>query len=155
MSELKYFTRSGNQYTMKRQYGFSLIVIVVLAGAAIAGMYNNMPELMWICGVLTILFVLAIMLKKVVIDMDQRQIFLKSGLFQAGANIRFEDILHFQLASVKQNFITINTSLNVLYVKDGKEKSLGIAEGFTVGVMQRVLNEIEEIMYPDEHKRTI
>lgn len=155
MSELKYFTRHGNVYTMKRQNGFSLVVIVGMATAAIAGVYTHLPAVTWICSVLTILFVLAILLRKVEIDMDQRQLFLKSGLLRSGIHIPFEDFIHFQLASVKQNFITVNTSLNILYMKNGKEQSQAIAEGFTIGAMQRVLNEIEEIIYPDGHQRTI
>lgn len=152
MSQLKYFTRHGNLYTMKRRQGFSLIVVIGLIAAAIGGIYAHLPALTWICGVLTILFILAIILRRVVIDMDNNQFFIKSGLLHGGTNIRFEDLVHFQLASVKQNFITINTSLNILYIKDGKEKSLVIAEGFTIRAMQQVLNEIEEIMH---HERTI
>lgn len=155
MNQLKYFTRSGNLYTMKRQHGFSLVVIIGMGAAAIAGIFMHLPAVTWICTPLLILFVLATLLRRVVIDMDNRLFFLKSGLLRAGTNIPFEDLIHFQLASVKHNFITVNTSLNILYMKDGKERTQVIAEGFTIGAMQRVLNEIEEIIYPDGHEGTI
>lgn len=152
---MKYFTKNGNQYTMKRQSGFSLIVIVILAAASVAGVYANKPALTWCCGVLTILFALAVLLKRVVIDIDQQEIFLKSGLLAPACTIHFSDFVNFELASVKQSFITVNASLSIVYIKNGKEKKAGIAEGFTVRAMQNVLNEIEEIIYPDGHPQKV
>lgn len=148
---MKYFTQNGNQYTMKRQMGFSLVVIIAMGAAAIAGLFVNKPALTWICGIMTILFILAVALKRVVIDMDRKEIYIKNGLFAPGFSIQFTDFISFQLASVRQSFITTNASLNILYTKNGKEKTAGIAEGFTVRGMQQVLNEVEEIMYSDGH----
>lgn len=145
MRELKYFTQNGHQYTMKRQSGFSLIVIIGLGAAAIGGVYVHRPALTWICTILALLFVLAILLKRVVIDVDRQEIFLKSGLFRKGITIPFTDFISFELASVRQSFITVNTSLNICFIKNGKEMSMLIAQGFTVRAMQNVLNEIEEI----------
>lgn len=155
MSELKYFTRNGNQYTMKKQLGFNFVVIGGMLGATILGVYIDLPAMSWVCGILTVIVAIALYLKRVVIDMDNRSIFIKSGLIQPGIQIPFNDFVTFQLASIRHYFITTNTSLNLLFMKNGKERSLAIATGFTVKAMQRVLNEIEEIIYPDEHSGRI
>ncbi|WP_343691162.1 hypothetical protein [Chitinophaga sp.] len=145
MKELKYFTKNGSQYIMKGQHGFSLVVIILLAAAAVGGVYAHLPGLTWICGILTILFIAAIFLKRVVIDLDQQAFFLKSGLLSAATTIPFADFVSFELASVRHSFIITNTSLNICFTKNGKEKTLTIAQGFTIRAMQNVLNEIEEI----------
>lgn len=42
--------------------------------------------------------------------------------------------------------ITTNASLEVHYLKNGKEKSLMVAQGFSKKGMQKLLNELEEIL---------
>lgn len=155
MTELKYFIKSGNQYTMKRQHGFGLIVIVGLVAATVASVYAQLPAAAWICGALTILFALAILLRRVEIDMGRSVLFVKGGLLAPGVSIPFADFVHFELASVKQNFITINTSLNIRYLKNGKEKAALVAQGFTVKAMQNILNEIETITQPNAHPEKV
>lgn len=145
MRELKYFTQNGNQYIMKGQRGFSLVVIIGLAAAAVGGVYAHLPGLTWICGILALLFIVAIFLKRLVIDLDQQAFILKSGLFSTTTTVPFGDFLNFELASVRHSFIIVNTSLNICFTKNGKERALTIAQGFTVRAMQNVLNEIEDI----------
>ena len=155
MKQLKYFTREGNKYVMKRELGFVLLISLGLAAFAVGGIWiNNMP-MFWIFGVLSICCIISIWSKQVILDLDTREFIVKVGLIGKPVTIPLNDFQNFELVRMKQLFITINTSLNVNYLKVGKEKSILIAQGFTTRAMQNLANEIDEILNSHEHSGKI
>ena len=151
MTQLKYFTREGNKYVMKREFGFILLISLGMAAFALGGIWiNNMP-MFWIFGVLSIFCIISIWSKQVIIDLDAKEIVVKVGLVGKPVPIPLKDFQNFELVRMKQYFITINTSLNVNYIKEGKDKSILIAQGFTTRGMQNLANEIDEILDSNEH----
>ncbi|RZJ52079.1 MAG: hypothetical protein EOO44_12915 [Flavobacterium sp.] len=146
MEPLKKFSLNGEQYVMKRQYGFGLIIVFAMAALAFAGIWFKNSIMVWIFGILTVLCLISIFLNHVVIDISRKEIIIKNGLIIPPVQIHFDDFVNFELVKMKQYFITTNVSLNLYYLKNGKEKCTGIAQGLTTRSMQNLLNEIQEIL---------
>jgi hypothetical protein len=155
MEALQKFTKNGNQYVMKRQYGFGLIVVFGMAAFAFAGVLINNTAMIWIFGILTILCLISVFINHVVIDMDQKEILIKNALILPPVRIPLSDFVNFEVVRTTQYFFTINVSLNLYYMKNGKEQCSGIVQGFTARSMQNLLNEIQEIINTDEHSGKI
>lgn len=151
MAQLNYFIKNGNQYVMKREYGFSVMIAVAMAALAFVGIYIKETAMFWIFGVLAVLCFASIWSKQVIIDMDKKEIVMKIGFIGKLINIPLQDFQNFELIRIKHYFITTNTSLNLNYLKDGKEKEAMIAQGFTTRAMQNLANEIDEILASNEH----
>jgi hypothetical protein len=155
MEALQKFTKNGNQYVMKRQYGFGLIVVFGMAAFAFGGVLISNTAMIWIFGILTILCLISVFINHVVIDMDQKEILIKNALIIPPVRISLSDFVNFEVVRTTQYFVTINVSLNLYYMKNGKEQCSGIAQGFTARSMQNLLNEIQEIINTDEHSGKI
>jgi hypothetical protein len=155
MEVLQKFTKKGNQYVMKRQYGFGLIIVFGMAALAFAGIWLKKPVMIWIFGILTVLCLISLFINHVVLDMNRKVILIKNGLIIPPVQIPLSDFVNFELVRIKQYFVTINVSLNLYYLKNGKEQCTGIAQGFTTRAMQNLLNEIHEIIKTDEHSGKI
>ncbi|PWB26418.1 hypothetical protein [Flavobacterium sp. HTF] len=155
METLQKFTKNGNQYVMKRQYGFGLIVVIGMAALTFAGVWFKNSIMIWIFGILTVLCLISIFINQVVIDMSRKEISIKNGLIIPPVQIPISDFVNFELVKIKQYFVTINVSLNLYYLKNGKEKCSGIAQGLTTRSMQNLLNEIQEILNTNEHSGKI
>ncbi|WP_343746590.1 hypothetical protein [Chitinophaga sp.] len=153
MEQPKGFTREGNVYKMKPQYGFSIIVITLTLGFAYFGFHVKSAAVMWLFLAAAVMFILSAFTKSLVIDMDRKVINVKMALLRPAYIIPIEDIQHFELYSIRRNFITTNTTLNVYFLKDGKEKSASLAQGITKRAMQNVLNDIEEIIGAHESSK--
>lgn len=153
MDQPKNFTREGNLYKMKPQYGFYIFAIALALGLAYLGFYIKSPATLWIFLALAVIFILSALTRSLVVDMDRKEINVKMALIRPTYTIPIADIQHFELYSLKQNLITTNTTLNVYYLKDGKEKSTALAQGFTKRAMQHILNDIEDIIGADEPTR--
>jgi hypothetical protein len=155
MNRYRYFTEQGNQYVMKRRYGFALVISVILALCGIGGYVAHMPVVMWISAGVVILFLVSMARESTVIDLAQREMVLTKGLFARKAVVPLDAILQFEMVRVTHTLITVNTSLNVWYRRDGKEKVAMVSNGFTKRAMQNVLNEIEEIIKHAGHPATV
>lgn len=155
MEALQKFTKKGNQYVMKRQYGFGLFVVLGMAAFAFAGIWMKNTTMIWIFGILTVLCLISIFINHVVIDMNQKEILIKNALIIPLIRIPFSDFVNFEVVRTTQYFVTINVSLNLYYLKNGKEQCCGVAQGLTARSMQNLLNEIEEIIKADEHSGKI
>ncbi len=155
MTELKKFEKNGNQFVMKRQYGFGLLVVIGMLAFTIGGIYNKNTTMIWIFGILTVLCFISIWSQNFAVDLDKETFIIKNGLINKPMEIPFADFVNFELVKVKQNLITTNVSLNLYYLKNDKEKCIGIAQGFTTRSMQRLINEINEILKLNEHSRKI
>jgi hypothetical protein len=155
MTELKKFEKSGNQFVMKKQYGFGLLVVIGMLAFTIGGIYYKNTAVIWIFGILTILCFISIWTQSFIIDLDKNAFIIKNGLINKPVEIPVADFVNFELVKVKQNLITTNVSLNLYYIKNEKEKCTGIAQGFTTRSMQKLMNEINAILRINEHSRKI
>jgi len=150
---MRYFNQEGNVYRIKRNYVLEIIVSTILIALAVAGLITPLTALAWIFGPFAVLYLLAVSLRRVEIDMNQKALIVKSGIFNPLVQIPFTDFLTFELMKMSQYFITTNTALNLRYAKNGKEKVVGIAQGLTSRAMQNILNEIDEIIGIDGNQR--
>ncbi len=148
------FRKEGNRYILKRQYGFALVIVIGLAVMTWLGYHSENKAMMWIFGILTILCMLSVFTEKMVIDTDAQTMYIKRGLKPA-SHIPFADIAEYELGRVIYIFIPVNTSLNVRFISSGKEEYATIAQGFSAGAMQRILNEIEQITSPYVRKEQV
>jgi hypothetical protein len=155
MEALQKFTKNGNQYVMKTQYGFALFVVFGMLALTFAGIGMKNTAMIWIFGILTILCTISIFINHVVIDMDQKEILIKNALIIPPVRIPLRDFVNFEVVRTTQYFVTINVSLNLYYMKNGKEQCSGVAQGLTARSMQNLLNEIQEIINTDEHSGKI
>lgn len=155
MEPLHKFTKNGQLYAMKRQYGFSLIVVLGMAAFAFAGVILKNAAMIWIFGFLTIICLISVFVNHVEIDMGRKIISIKNGLIIPPVQIPLSDFVNFEVVRTTQYFVTINVSLNLYYMKNGKEQCSGVAQGFTARSMQNLLNEIQEILNTDEHSGKI
>lgn len=155
MESLHKFTKSGQLYVMKRQYGFSLIVVLGMAAFAFAGVILKNAAMIWIFGILTIICLISVFVNHVEIDMGRKIISIKNGLIIPPVQIPLSDFVNFEVVRTTQYFVTINVSLNLYYMKNGKEQCSGVAQGFTARSMQNLLNEIQEILNTDENSGKI
>lgn len=144
---LKHFKQEGNLYEIKPQYGSSIILIVGLFLFAFGAYYVDIYGLMWAMLILGILSFWAIATKKLSIDMDKRSLYAKVGLAKPPVTISIESIQRFELFTMSNNFFKTNAVLSAYYIdENGTEKTIQIAQGFTVKTMQSILNEMEEII---------
>lgn len=144
---LEHFKQERNLYNMKPQYGFSIILIIGLFLFAFGAYYANIYGLMWVMLILGILSFWAIASKKLSIDMDRKELYAKVGLVKPAVTISIDNIQRFELFTMSNYLLKTNAILSAYYLDEsGKEKSIQIAQGFTVKAMQSILNEIEEII---------
>lgn len=155
MAELKKFEKNGNQFIMKRQYGFGLLVLIGMLAFMIGGIYYKNIAVILSFAVLTIICFIAIWAQSFIIDLDKEEFIIKNGLINKPLQIPLANFLNFELVKIKQNFITTNVSLNLYYIKENKQKCTGIAQGFTTRSMQQLINEINEILLLNAHSRKI
>ena len=155
MSEFKKFTKSGNQYIMKKQYSVALVVVLGMAACTYGGIYYKNSTVIWIFGILTILCAISMWTQKFYIDLDENEFVVKYGLINKPVQIPFSAFQNFELVKIRRNLITTNVTLNLYYIKDNKEKCTGIAQGFTTKSMQILVNEINDILQSDDHSRKL
>ncbi|MBT1712184.1 hypothetical protein KK062_28340 [Fulvivirgaceae bacterium PWU5] len=155
MKGYRYFTEQRNQYVMNRRYGFALFISIILAVSGFGGYVGNMPWVMWMAAGVTMLFLVSIGRESTVIDLAQREMVLTKGLFARKTIVPLDAILQFEMVRVTHTLITVNTSLNVWYSRDGKPKVAMVCNGITRRAMQNLLNEIEEIIKHAGHSATV
>lgn len=144
---LKHFKKEGSLYSMKPQYGSAILLILGLLLFAWGAYYVDIYGLMWVMLILGVLSFWAVATKKLNIDMNKKQLYAKVGLAKPPVTISVDRIQHFELFTISNNFLRTNAMLNAYYLDEsGKEKSIQIAQGFTVKAMQSILNEMEEIL---------
>lgn len=151
---LKHFKKEGNLYSMKPQYGSSILLIMGLFVFAFGAYYVDIYGLMWVMLLLGVLCFWAIVTKKLSIEKDKRELYAKVGLAKAPVTIGIDKIQRFELFTMSNNFFKTNAALSAYYLdENGKEKAIQIAQGFTVKSMQSILNEMEDIIGNERSER--
>lgn len=146
MKQYRNFVGHHSQYRMKRRYGFAAVISIGLTLCAIGGYAAELPAVTWIFGILAPLALFSIWAESLVIDTTRKEIVMTKGLIARKVTVPFASILHFEVLKITHYFIPVNTSLNVRYIKDGKEKVAMVGNSITTRAMQNLLNDIEEII---------
>jgi hypothetical protein len=152
-TNIKNFRKERNRYFLKRQYVFTMIIVLGLTVMAGLGYQSDNKAMLWIFGVLAVLCLLSVFTERMVIDMDQQAMFIKRGLIKSEVRIPFSDITNYQLSRVIYIFVPVNTSLNVEYISSEKIRFAIVAQGFSKRAMQSILNDIEEIIPPYDDRK--
>lgn len=152
---MKNFTKVGNQYKLKPQWGMNIPLIGAFVVLAIVG-FTKMPESSfkwWMSSICIILFI-SVINSFMVIDLDKREIRVKMGIFARSKIIPFTCLLRFTVVQTKQyGLITINVTLIAHYINDkGKDKTVSLVQSFITSSIQDILNDINEIL-GDEYQR--
>ncbi|MCJ8154407.1 hypothetical protein MKJ01_11605 [Chryseobacterium sp. SSA4.19] len=152
---IRNFRKEGNRYVLKRQYGFTMIIVLGLTVMAWLGYHSDNKAMLWIFGILAALCLLSVFTERMVIDMDQKALFIKRGLIKPEVRIPFSDITNYQLSRLIYIFVPVNTSLNVEYICSDKMMFAIVAQGFSKRAMQSILNDIEEIISPYDDRKQV
>lgn len=154
MQSLKHFTAEGNVYKMKPSYFLPIALIIVLPLLSYFILQEGKyPVIGWLVLGFAILGFAGMISRSLIIDLNNQEIRAKAALLRPAVRIPLADFQNFELHQLKQGFFTTNTSLNICYLKDGKTKRALIAQGVTTRAMQRILNEIDEIISNYDGKR--
>ena len=147
MQQLKNFTREGNVYKLKTQYG----IFIPLCGAflllTVFG-FLRIPDSSfkwWMLAIFLLCFV-SFRMTYLFLDMDKKEIRVRMGL-GTGKTIPIADLQGFTIHKLKQmGFITTNVTLIARYSKEGKDKELRLVQSFFTRPIQNILNETDEIL---------
>lgn len=150
MNSYKFYKQEGNQYIFKNQPVF--ITILCLIFLVIAGLiFNNARTVSLIMVAVVALIVINFFTKKFIIDMDRKTITGKHTIFVPARTYDMKDFTNFHVLSTKYlGLITTNVVLSVYFEVDGKEKYLTVGQALTEKVIQKMVNETEDIMKINE-----
>jgi hypothetical protein len=104
----------------------------------------------WMLGIVVILLI-SLLRAYFIIDMDRREMRVRKGLLGKEVTIPLESLQGFSIHKLKQyGFITVNVSLIARYKNEnGKEKKAQLAQAYFTKTIQRMLNDIDEIIAED------
>ncbi len=146
---MKNFERIGNEYKMKPQLGTYVPLIGIFSIIMIVG-FVKLPESSfkwWMLGILVIL-IISLLRSYFIIDMDRREMRVRKGLVGREVTVPIDRLEGFTIHKLKQyGLITISVSLIARYRNEnGKEKRVQLAQSYFTKPIQRICNEIEEII---------
>ncbi|WP_312136372.1 hypothetical protein [Sphingobacterium sp.] len=152
---MKYFVKNGNEYKMKPQWGiystivgfFALLTILSFTKAPDSSLYC------WLLG-MTIFLIISFLRRCFIIDLNQKHIKVRNGLFGIGHTILLDNLVGLTVHEIKQvGFITTNVSLIARFVNQkGKYRETQLVQAVSKKKIQNILNEIEEIL-GNEHQK--
>ena len=152
---MKNFERNGNEYKMKPQLGTYVPLVGIFFIMALVG-FIKMPESSfkwWMLGIVVILMI-SLLRAYFIIDMDNREIRTRKGLLGKEVTIPLESLQGFSIHKLKQyGFITINVALIARYKdENGKEKKVQLAQSYFTKPINRIINDIDEIIAEDNNR---
>lgn len=146
MNSYKFYKREGNQYIFKNQPLFTIILSIFLLVIA-ALIFNNARTFSLIIIAVVGLIMINFFTKKLIIDMDRNTITGKHTIFVPSRTYAIQDFAHFHVLATKyMGFITTNVALAIYFEVDGEEKHLTIGQALTQSIIQKMVNETEDIM---------
>ncbi len=152
---MKNFDRNGNEYKMKHQLGTYVPLVAIFSIMTLVG-FIKMPESpfkWWMLGVVVILMI-SLLRAYFIIDMDRREMRVRKGLLGKEVTVPLESLQRFTIHKLKQyGLITVSVSLHVRYRnEDGKEKKVQLAQHYFTKPIQRICNEIDEIIAEENNR---
>jgi len=152
---MKNFERNGNEYKMKPQLGTYVPLIAIFSIMTLVG-FIKMPESSfkwWMLGVVVILMI-SLLRAYFIIDMDRREMRVRKGLLGKEVTVPLESLQGFTIHKLKQyGLITVSVSLHARYLnEEGKEKKVQLAQHYFTKPIQRICNEIDEIIAEENNR---
>lgn len=130
---MKNFERNGNEYKMKAQLGTYVPLIGFSVVVALIG-FIQMPgsSLQWWMLAITVILLISLLRAYFIIDMDNREMRVRKGLFGKKVTVPLESLQGFAIHKLKQyGFITISVALVARYRdQNGKEKKVQLAQSY-------------------------
>ena len=152
---MKKFTKKGNIYKLKPQWGLSITLVGAFAALTATG-FLKMPEssIKWWMMAISILLLASFLCSYLIIDLDSKEIRTKTGFLAGSQTILLEKLQSLTIHKVKQyGLITINVGLTADYTdNDGNAKMAGLAQSFFTAPIQNILNDMEEILENEYHR---
>jgi|GEM_PF-234930 len=162
---MKYFVKNGNEYKMKPQWGIYSTIVGFFALLTILKFNKNTAIFFffffffgvsslycWLLG-MTIFLIISFLRRCFIIDLNQKHIKVRNGLFGIGHTILLDNLVGLTVHEIKQvGFITTNVSLIARFVNQkGKYRETQLVQALSKKKIQNILNEIEEIL-GNEHQ---
>lgn len=148
MNQFKYFEQEGSVYRFKPQYIVKIVIAVIIAALTWLFYFKlDAPIFASIVGLLGIMVVITLFTDKFEIDTNRKEINLRQGIYMQSRNIPFDKFINFEMLTMTTNFIRSGVHLNLNYYNDkGKEKVMKVAQSMSKMHIQKIINEVDEIL---------
>ena len=147
MSQFKYFTQEGSLYKFKPQTVYKIVIMVLLLALSIFCWKADITFLVLLFCTLAVMIIFTLFTDKFEIDTQSKMIYIRQGIYMQTRNVPFDKIVTFEMLTTTTNFVRSSVALNLYYLNDNdKEKVIKVAQGISKTHMQKILNEIDEIM---------
>lgn len=153
MNQYKYFEKEGSVYKFKPQYIVKILIAVLVAGLTWLFYFKlDAPIFASILLLLVLMVVITLFTDKFEIDTHGKEINLRQGIYMQRRNITFDKIIGFEMFTTSINFIRSSVALNLYYENDnGKEKVMKVAQSMSKMHIQKIINEVDEILEQNGH----
>lgn len=150
MTNYKYYTQNGNQYTLKVQKVFITIMTLIVLGVAVMLFTINPNKTNNLIGLAFVAFAALIYLRttaSTVIDKGAKQIIVKPFSFSKPTTYEFKDYDGINNLSISNNGLKGTSTVGLRFIVNGKEKEVKLLQTFmsTKG-LHEVVKETESIM---------
>lgn len=152
MESLRYFTKEGAKYTLKKQTNRILLIAGLCFAVGIYALVGRHLPMPAACMFLFGLIVLYRFSGKVVFDTEKRAVIQKRGAFGGTRELPFDSFVNFAMTKTKQaaTNITTNTQLRMIFEVNGRQQEVKLREaGRNTEYADRIMAEIERIMKPE------
>lgn len=148
MNQFKYFEQEGDIYKFKPQYIVKIVIAVLVATLTWLFYFKlDAPIFATILLLLVIMVVITLFTDKFEIDTNLKEINLRQGIYMQSKIIPFDKFINFEMFTMTTNFIRSGVHLNLYYYNEkGKEKVMKVAQSMSKMHIQKILNEIDEIL---------
>lgn len=156
MNQYKYFEKEGSVYKFKPQTVYKAIIAILVFGLAIFCWITDVKILAGIFALLCSMIVVTMFSDKFEINTNKETIELKQGIYMQSRSIPFDKIIGFEMFTTSINFIRSSVALNLYYENDnGKEKVMKVAQSMSKMHIQKIINEVDEILEQNGHSRKV
>ena len=147
MDQLEYFTKESGTYKFKPKIAFKIIMSILLLGVVIAGYTTKVPAFSWLFGILLVMIVVTIFTDKFEIDTNRKMIVLRQGIYMQSRSVPFDKIVGFEMFTTSVNLVRSSVALNLYYENEkGKEKVIKVAQSMSKKHIQKIMNEVDDIL---------
>ena len=150
MSNYKYYTKEGNQYTLKIQKVFIIIIATLILGVAFLLFVINTNTTNILIGLMFIALAALVFLRttaSTIIDTDAKQVIVKAFSFSESVAYNFSDYDGINQMSVSNYGVKGTSTVGLRFLVNGKAKEVKLLQSFmTTKTLHEVVKETEQIM---------
>ena len=148
MKKYNYFSQEGNRYILKPQTGLSMsmAILFVLGGISMIA-FGVFSGLGYFLLALAGLIIYSQNKRQFIIDADKKLFMVKNNAFQPEVTYPFSSFDGITLHRLRYfGLLTINVSAVAYFKMNGEEKVGALNTAFTTAPIQRLINEIDDIL---------